>query len=489
MTGGILRTRAGSVRGERRSTLDLAADRSRPPWRSWRTKSQAGRAIRWIETYCRIPSGANAGKLLRLAPFQKHAIEELLAEGVRDGGLQIPRGNAKSTLWAAVGLWALCDHADAPQVPLVSYNSRQALRNLFGPAANMVRAHPELAARLVVYTSNERRIWSAWNEGELTPLPADVERLQGLNPTLALIDEAQTIAPEIVYAVAQGAGKRPDSLVLTIGTPAPTPEARASALFDRRERARDGTRLRWIEYAADAGCALDDRDQWRKANPALDAGILYVDALEGELQTVDEATFRSYRLGQWLDVAVASWLPPGAWEANPTTEPPLDGSEIVLGLAGTWRSAVALVASTMDGEISTIWFSDTADDDDLRDAVEEASRRWSIVEIVVAPRIRPRLVHEWSEEGVPVVVWSGTRDVEVSSSTDFRRAIVEGRLPHDHDPFLTGHVVALVGKANPDGTLVLVAPNDATDVSAARAARYAWTRARDYADLGAPAIY
>ena len=183
------------------------------------------------------PVGSEHGETPPSRAVPEHAIEELLADGVHDGGLQIPRGNAKSTLWAAVGLWALCDHADAPQIPLVSYNALQARRTLFAPLVVMVKSNPELDARLVVYTSNERRVWSAWNEGELLPLPADVERLQGLNPTLALVDESQTIAPEIAYTVAQGAGKRPDSLVLTIGTPAPTPEARASALFDRRERA------------------------------------------------------------------------------------------------------------------------------------------------------------------------------------------------------------------------------------------------------------
>ena len=131
----------------------------------------------------------------------------------------------------------------------------------------MVKANPELYACPVVYTSNERRVWSAWNEGELLPLPADVERLQGLNPTLALVDESQTIPPDVVYAVVQGAGKRSDSLVLSIGTPAPTADVWASALFDRRERARSGSRLRWIEYAACEGCALDDRDEWRRVNP------------------------------------------------------------------------------------------------------------------------------------------------------------------------------------------------------------------------------
>ena len=203
----------------------------------------------------------------------------------------------------------------------------------------------------------------------------------------------------------------------------------------------------------------------------LDAGILYVDVLESELETVDEAAFRSYRLGQWLDVAVASWLPVGSWESNPSAEVPPPGSEIVLGLAGTWRSAVALVVCSLDGELTVVWYADRADDEDLRDAVEEAARRWAVVEIVVAPRIRPRLVHDWAEEGVPVLVWSGSRDDEVASSSEFRRAIVDGRLPHDHDPFLAADVAALVGRSNPDGTLVLVAPNEETDVSAARAAR------------------
>src|SRR5262245_63790841 len=110
----------GSELGERRSARDLRADRSKPPWRAWRTRNRHARAIRFVETYCRIPSGAGAGKPLQLARYQREALEELLAPNVRTGGLQIPRGNAKSTTWAAVGLWAVCDADDAPQVPLVA---------------------------------------------------------------------------------------------------------------------------------------------------------------------------------------------------------------------------------------------------------------------------------------------------------------------------------------------------------------------------------
>src|SRR4051812_24224337 len=104
----------------RGGTAGLDADL--PPWRAWRTRGRAARAIRWVETYGRVPSGSLRGRRLKLHAFQREQLDAMLADGVRIGGLQIPRGNAKSTLWAAVALWALCDDPDAPQVPLVGFN-------------------------------------------------------------------------------------------------------------------------------------------------------------------------------------------------------------------------------------------------------------------------------------------------------------------------------------------------------------------------------
>lgn len=486
-TGALLR--GGSERGERRGALDRRVDSSAPPWRSWRTRSRAARCIRWIESYVRIPSGHRANEPLRLARFQRESIEELLAPAVRNGGLQIPRGNAKSTLWAAVGLWAICDHPDAPQVPLVAYNALQAHRTLMRPLRRIVSLSPELSGRVVVYTANnERRVWSAWNDGELLPLPADVERLQGLNPTIALVDEAQTVAPEVLWAVLQGAGKRPESLVLTIGTPAPG--AQSSALFDLRERAQAGAPVVWIEYAATAGCALDDRAEWHRANPALRAGFLFDDVLSAELSTVDEVSFRSYRLGQWLDVTDVSWLPPGAWDACPHADAPPEDADVVLGLAGTWTSSIALVGATLDGAVFLAWAAQTATDDDLDEIVSDAWARWSVREIVIAPRTRANLVRRWTDDGLAVTVWPSQRnDVEVASSTDFRRAIVDRRLAHDHHPVLAEHVGALVGRATPDGALRLDAPDTGAEIDAARAARMAWWRALEHAEAPAPAIY
>jgi phage terminase large subunit-like protein len=466
------------------------ADKRSPPWRFWKGYSRAARAIRFIETYCRVPSGINAGELIHLARFQRETLEELLADGVRTGALQIPRGNAKSTLSAAVGLWALCDHPDSPQVPLVAFNSLQAQRTLFRPVRSMIRAHPDLSERVVVYSaSGDRRAWSAWNDGELLPLPADESRLQGLNPTVALIDEAQELEPSVLSAILQGAGKRPESLVLAIGTP--KPGGQDSALYTLREQAQRGAKVAWVEYGAPAGCDLDDVQAWLKANPAIAAGMLHVDVLDSELALVTEAQFRCYRLGQWIDTVVADWLPSGAWEHCPRVGVPPDGTEVVLALAGSWTSSsVALVGATGDGALFVAWADDAATDDQLLAVIAAASARWKVLEVCVAPRTRPNLVAALADDAVPVEVWPNKLDLEVASATEWRRAIIEGRVAHDHHPLLAAHVAASVARSTPDGSLRLAAPDDDRPVDAARAARMAWWRSLDVgARLEAPGVF
>jgi phage terminase large subunit-like protein len=143
------------------------------------------------------------------------------------------------------------------------------------------------------------------------------------------------------------AGKRDTSLVLGLGTPGLD---RNNALYHLREKVMEGAELpgfRFKEYAADPGCDINDREQWRKANPALVAGFLREAALVTSLGLVPESHFRVFRLGQWVD-GVEGWL--GAdgravWD--------LGGSDYELSVGGrTWvgvdvglkRDSTAVVA-------------------------------------------------------------------------------------------------------------------------------------------------
>jgi phage terminase large subunit-like protein len=109
--------------------------------------------------------------------------------------------------------------------------------------------------------------------------------------------------------------------------------------------------------------------------------------------------------------------------------------------------------------------------------------------VIVAPRFRAQLVDRLVDAGAPVEVWPNRVDLEVASATEWRRAIVERRVGHDHHPLLAEHVSASVARSTPDGSLRLVPPDDGRPVDAARAARMAWWRLTDRPRLEAPTIF
>jgi phage terminase large subunit-like protein len=466
-----------------------------PEWATWKG-SRAGLCIRWIETYLRVPSGHGAGEPLRLAEFQRDLIEELLADGVRSGGFQIGAGNAKSTLAAAIGLWAVASTPDSPQVPLIAYNGLQANRTLFTPMRHMVRMSPVLDARAdgwlkVRMNNNERGIESRWNGGELWPLPADDERLQGLNPTLTLIDEAEFVPLDVLQSIEDRHGKRAESVTLTFGTPGPD---MTSALFHVRSMHQAGAPYRWVEHAAPEGCEFDDPAAWRLGNPAIDAGFLdpqvFVEACDKircapvHTRPVLEARFRLYRLGQWgQSVQEAGWLPDGAFAACRQQDPPRPGSRIVVALDGTYKRTTAIVGASLDDQATFLLYAaEQAGDDELGEVLDAVMARWEVVELVHPPSIRSDLMRGRVDRGDPVEQWDTGRLTEVSSANSLWQAVTEGVFVHDGHPLMAEHFANVTSRETPAGiTLMRKGENRWVDV--AMAARMAWWRAKALAEL------
>ena len=139
---------------------------------------------------------------------------------------------------------------------------------------------------------------------------------------MALVDELHVVTDDTFEAMAARAGKRDRSLLLAISTP---PKAGDDGVMRRLvDHGREGfdPSFYFTEFAAPAGCAVDDEDAWAVANPALD-DFLHRDALRATLPPkMRETAFRRYRLGQWVGVD-AAWLPDGAWAdcADATVDP------------------------------------------------------------------------------------------------------------------------------------------------------------------------
>ena len=447
-----------------------------PPWAGWRTRSESARAIRWMEQFLPVPIGHGQGDPLKLAGFQKQIVKTLydnLATFV-----SIPAANGKSTLLAAVAIERLCRGDAYVEVDVLATKKEQA-GIIVEAAKRFVSATPELADRCVWWAS-EGILEFRPTGSRMQAHPARLSSLQGLNFALAVVDEVGFADDPLIEALIARLGKRPDARLIGIGTPGFEP----NFLYRMRQELADGTLpsgVSYLEWSAPEGADLHDRQAWRKANPALPAGFLTTAALETQAGLLPERAFRVYHYGNWIDQA-AGWLPMGAWEACPLAEPPPHKTEVVIAVEGTYRRTLAVVGATLDGQVFFCWAAEAAKDDELRRVLEQCLEQWEVVEVCHPKRVRTGLFAELGRLGLPVRAWDGTPDVEASSANELYRAILEGRVAHDHADLVSEHIGRVQVRSAVDGSLRLVRPDDGRHVDAAIAARAAWWRATQLAD-------
>jgi phage terminase large subunit-like protein len=146
----------------------------------------------------------------RLEDFQREIVEEVFSPR-RETLVLIPRGNGKSTLLAAVGLWSLLRKPDGQIV--VGAASRDQAGILFDIARGFAQ-HPEIAP-LVETTRREIRTAGGW----LKVIAADGPRQHGLILDLAICDELHAHGRRDLYdALRTSMLKRPGARMVTIST-------------------------------------------------------------------------------------------------------------------------------------------------------------------------------------------------------------------------------------------------------------------------------
>jgi len=99
-----------------------------------------------------VPKGTGARSPLLLRPWQLELVSSVLdpAPRPRLAGWMLPRGQGKSTLVAALGLYDLLLGGEGAQVVVVATDERQA-GIVFGAARRMVELHDDLAGRVQTY--------------------------------------------------------------------------------------------------------------------------------------------------------------------------------------------------------------------------------------------------------------------------------------------------------------------------------------------------
>lgn len=473
------------------------------PWASWRTKSLPARAIKFIEAYCIPSKGHFAGKPLKVAPWQSDWLEEVLAPGIDSSALTLPRGNGKSTWTGAVATWATFDEAVAaefggkPDVPVVAPTLKQARKGVYGAAVDFRRNCPDLLDRSLLYTaSGEERIVVPFNmAGELYPMAADPDTLQGLDPLVALVDEIGFIEVAAWDAMLLSGGKRPRSLILALGTRNPDDVPNAlDHLIAQVEQHGHIDSFVLVDYSADPNASSTDREQWKRANPAIAAGYLRMSALESAQQLSPDAAFRTFKLNIKTG-SQTGWLGaegPTIWDATEGVVEFDADATVWLGVDKSAYSDSSAVLALQ--HVDDRWLikariflpSPTVDHAAVRDCIRELCSAYRVAAVGYDDRYFVEGAQELLDEGLPMVQVPQTPARLVAPYSHLYRDFVDHRIVHEADPVFRAHVLGAVAKMDSSGGFTLAKGRSRTHIDAAVALGIA--RAVSSVEPAAPAL-
>ena len=438
-------------------------------------------------------------KPLRLRAWQRELIAATWDQRPqpRLAGWMLPRGQGKTSLTAVLALYELLAGAEGAQVVVVATDERQAGLT-FRIAVRMVELHPELEQRVQLYHDH---MTVPGRGASFHVLPAVPKRLEGLDYTLALVDEAGRVEEEVFEVVSLATGKQRSSVVLAIGTPGP--ELEQTVLGRLRTYALDHPAdplVVWREHSA-AGFEdhpVDCRHCWELSNPALN-DFLAEDGLRACLPPkMREASFRRARLCQLTDQLEDAWLPPSAWAAcaDATRSIP-DGAEVVLSFDGSFNGdTTVLTVATVDQrshvDLVELWEADGRQVPivDVEQAIRQACRRWRVLEIAADPFRWARSLQLLEGEGLPVMEYPQSPGRMTPATARFYEAVVNGALTHSGDSRLARHVGNAVLREDARGARLAKERRDSPrKIDAAVAAVMAHDRAAALAGVTRDSIY
>ena len=420
------------------------------------------RAVRFIEQYLKVPKGKGARRPVKLRSWQRDIVRRVLAPGVRQGLVSVPRGNGKTALAGMLACYGLfADGVEGAQVLTVASDERQA-RQAWNAARRMIELEPELAERVQVF---QDRIYAPHTDSLLAPLPAEPATLQGWDPSLAIIDELHVVRDETYEAMLLASGKRERSLLLSIST-APGDADSVMHRLTEHGRAGEDPSFAFVEYAAPSGCRVDDEDAWEQANPALD-DFLHRDAIRSSLATSRESSFRRYRLNQLAGVEDA-WVDRDLWESCVDPDRDVaDGERVVLAFDGSASGdSTVLIGSTVEPmpHVFLVGLWENPDDGRWRvpraevdEAVDAAFDRFDVVELACDPWGWRSEIEAWAQRHGErrVIEWPTNVRKRMAPATDRAyQAIAQQQLTHSGDRRLSAHVTNAVAKSTPMGDLL-----------------------------------
>lgn len=293
--------------------------------------SQAPRlhvAPRAIKTYGDLAADLASAYGLTPDPWQQAVLDDWLAEKAGQWasltcGLSVPRQNGKNALLEVRELFGTVGRGErilhtAHEVK-TARKAFKRLQHFFGtkpddPAAK----YPELNVLVrEVRNVNGQEAVVLKNGGSVEIVARSKNSARGFTVDVLVMDEAQEMTEDDLEALMPTTSSAPlgNPQWIFTGTP-PGPRANGEIFARVRREAVEGKskRLAWHEWSFTPGAGLDDRAEWKNANPALITGRLQMAVIEGERARFSDEGFARERGGVWDEAPEARGaLPYGLW--------------------------------------------------------------------------------------------------------------------------------------------------------------------------------
>lgn len=430
-----------------------------------------GEIIDFIRRRCILPESRRS---IELHGYQLELIEMWNDPSAKADVAVIAAGNAKTTTLGAF-LTAHIFLSYEASVPVVADTVTQAVITTWGKVKRFVELDPELLARAEVLEGqgSRRGIYVPGLGSHCFPIADKPSGLQGLNPSIAALEEMSESSVKTFGALMNRLGKRGDRLnkVVGISTPSFTPDNALLTVQRAFHSGQPPEGVRLKEHVSDQKDHLDE-SQWPKANPGLAPGVIKVDAIRADL-VLPEQQFRAYRLCQQPVGGVSCWL-------NRIEE---DGEEVADGF-DVWKAAarpaqmasgaptwVGVDVAKSNDHAAVVWGQRRADDptvlhtkakiwtptetaaidlDDIASHLEYLRTNFELEAVWFDPSYFDNAA-ELDEDGFPMVAIPPTPQRMAPLCGHAYRSIRRGLVTHDAHEQYTMHVLAGARRYTPNG--------------------------------------
>jgi phage terminase large subunit-like protein len=440
--------------------------------------------LEFFPAYLQHPKGPLRGQPFQLEPWQRQFLREFYRRDRRGRRiyrlaiLGLPRGNGKTALAAALGLYELIARTDAPEVYFAAASKDQA-KVALSFARSFVEEGP-----LADWITLRSKLTCTASGGVMEVLSSMGSLMHGRAPAAAILDELWALETnqqqEAYGALSSALHKRVDSFLLAITTAGYDRYTLLGRIYEQALAwpdltvSRDGCltvakdiengQLLWW-YGAPADCDLENERIWRRCNPAS-----WVDLRDLRRQLHDpglgELAFRRLHLNQWT-AARDAWLPTGLWASLRGDELIPKGANVYVGVdvgISHDTTAVCWAHRLPDGRIivrARVWAAndktahehtpDKVELEEIEAFIRQLADRFRVREVAYDHRFFDRSAELLAKAGLPMVEFVQASAPMGDAYQRFYQLAVEHKLIHDGDKVLAAHIDATAAKPGEHG--------------------------------------